>query len=291
MNFETQAEQYMIEIASVARPKTLQVYRSILNTRILPAIGKLELSEVDNKTVKLLVGRLAEADLSPATISLAVTLVKQIVKSAVDERGNPLYPVVWNPGFIKAPEVLPEAQNAPIMGQKPLGEALQRTSGRVKVLVALLAGTGLRIGEALALGVEDGNVWDPQSGTLSIRATVENGQLQPQPKTRAGRRVVDLAPQLNDLMKAAEFQEDAPLFPKSYHSYFREFQKLGIPGFHSLRRLRVTHLQNENVPISLIKFWIGHSAGDISERYTKFGAEIRMRKDWSIKAGLGFSLE
>lgn len=289
MTFETQAEQYMAEIAREARPKTLQGYRSALNARILPAIGKLELAEVDNKTVKLLVSRLTKANLSPATINLTVTLVKQIVKSAVDERGNPLYPVTWNADFIKVPPVLPEDQDTPIMGKQALTEALQRTNGRIKLLAALLAGTGLRVGEALALGVEGGNVWDLEAATLSIRATMENGQLQPQPKTRAGRRVVDLDPKLNDLMKT-ELTGEGPLFPKSLTTYFRAFQKLGIPGFHSLRRLRITHLQLANVPESLIKSWVGHAAGNITERYTKVGSEIAVRKEWAEKVGVGFEL-
>lgn len=113
MNFNNQAETYMAEIASVARPNTLRRYRSILDSRILPVIGGTDLAEVDNKTVKSLVGRLAEANLSPATIGLAVTLTKQIVKSAVDGRGNPLYPVVWNGDYIKAPEIDPASQKAP----------------------------------------------------------------------------------------------------------------------------------------------------------------------------------
>lgn len=120
LTFAEQAEAYMADIAREARPNTLHVYRSLLSTRILPAIGGLEMAEVDNKTVKSLVGRLAEANLSPATIGLTVTLVKQVVKSAVDERGNCLYPVVWNSDFIKAPKIEPDAQKAPIVTAEQL---------------------------------------------------------------------------------------------------------------------------------------------------------------------------
>ena len=70
----------------------------------------------------------------------------------------------------------------------------------------------------------------------------------------------------------------------------RRFLALGIPGFHSLRRFRITHLQGANVPTTLTKFWSGHAAGDITERYTKIGSQIQERKDWSVKAGLGFQL-
>ena len=52
MTFAQQAEAYIADIASVARPNTLHVYRSILDNRINPAIGGLDLAEVDNKTAK-----------------------------------------------------------------------------------------------------------------------------------------------------------------------------------------------------------------------------------------------
>src|SRR5271157_2131710 len=100
MTFQSQAETFMSEIAhrksDPVRTNTLHVYRSLLDARILPAIGGVDMTDVNNKTAKLLVGRLTEAHLSPATISLAVSLVKQIVKSAVDEDGNQLYPRTWN---------------------------------------------------------------------------------------------------------------------------------------------------------------------------------------------------
>jgi hypothetical protein len=125
MTFSKQAEAYLADIASVARPNTLHVYRSILDNRINPAIGGLELEEVDNKTAKSLVSHLAEARLSPATIGLAVTLVKQVVKSAVDGRGNPLYPVVWNSDYIKAPGIDPDSQKTPIITGERLTEILR----------------------------------------------------------------------------------------------------------------------------------------------------------------------
>jgi integrase len=80
------------------------------------------------------------------------------------------------------------------------------------------------------------------------------------------------------------------MFPQSERQYRRKFKALGLEGFHSLRRFRITHLQLANVPETLVKFWAGHAAKDITARYTKVGSEISARKDWSEKAGLGFSL-
>jgi integrase len=154
-----------------------------------------------------------------------------------------------------------------------------------------LAGTGLRIGEALAIG--QGNTWDPEAGTVTVAGTLADGAFQPAPKTKAGKRVVDLPPEANVLLKALYPTEDArkgTLFPFSEDTYRRRFATLGIHGFHSLRRFRITHLQSQSVPTSLVKFWAGHAAGDITERYTKMGTQILERKAWSERAGLGFQL-
>jgi len=288
MTFQKQAEAYLADIASVARPNTLHVYRSILDNRINPAIGGLELEEVDNKTAKLLVNRLAEAHLSPATIGLAVTLVKQVVKSAVDGRGNPLHPVVWNSDYIKAPSIEPDSQKAPTVAQDALQKAVDGTSGDVRVLVALLASTGLRIGEALAVGL--GNVWDPIQGSITVSGTLIMGTFQPDPKTRAGKRVVDLAPEINELMKTS-YPDGGILFPQSERQYRRKFKALGLEGFHSLRRFRITHLELNDTPRSLIKFWAGHASSDISERYMKTGKDKVVRKEWASRVGFGFQIE
>jgi integrase len=115
------------------------------------------------------------------------------------------------------------------------------------------------------------------------------GTFQPSPKTKAGKRTVDLAPEVNALLRSLFANTEGALFPKSEDTYRRKFKALGIEGFHALRRFRITHLQLANVPESLTKFWAGHAGKDITARYTKVGAEIDARKDWSEKAGTGFT--
>jgi integrase len=294
MNFEQQTEQFLSDIASrksdPVRLNTLHVYRSLLNVRILPVIGGVELSDVGNKTVRALVASLTESGLSPATITLAVSLVKQIVSSATDEEGEQLYPRKWNTKFIDAPKVDPTAQKAPICPVPAITAALQTTSGDIRVLVALLAGTGLRVGEALSL---TGNDWNPEAATLQVHSTLVDGHFQAETKTKAGTRTVDLDPKLNQLLHSLFANRESRtgrLFPASEPTYRRRIDALGIPGFHSLRRFRITHLQNQNTPNMLTKFWVGHAAGDVSERYVKMGAQIQERKNWSEKVGLGFQL-
>ena len=295
MTFKTQSEAFMSEIASrksdPVRTNTLHVYRSLLEARILPFLGKEDMVNVNNRTVKALVAHLTEGGLSPATITLAVSLVKQVVKSAVDENGDQLYPRTWNSRFIDAPRLDPASQKAPTCPIPAIRAGLDTTSGEVRVLVALLAGTGLRINECLALTRED---WDAAASTLKVHSTMVRGKLQGETKTKAGTRVVDLNPALNQLLHSLfanrESWTDDRLFLTGERTLRRRIAELGIPGFHSLRRFRITHLQSQNVPTTLTKFWAGHASGDMTERYTKMGAQIEERKTWSEKAGLGFTL-
>jgi integrase len=80
------------------------------------------------------------------------------------------------------------------------------------------------------------------------------------------------------------------LFTLSEDTYRRQLKALGINGFHSMRRFRITHQKMNNVPDTIIKFSAGHASDDITERYTKVGSEIEARKNWAEKAGLGFQL-
>jgi len=288
--FREQAEKFLSDAASDVRSNTLASYRSTLNARILPFLGEEDLAKIDSATAKSLKDRLIEGGLSPATVNLAVGLMKKVVASATDARGNRLYTPKWNNDFIRLPEVNPRLQKAPIATAKAISNAVASTSGEVKALIALLAGTGLRIGEAFAIGVPGGNVWDPEAGTITITSTWAQGQVQPHPKTEAGNRVVDLHPDLNALLRSLFANRESRMFTASIRTYERILLKLGIPGFHSMRRFRITHQQMQNVPSMIVKYGVGHAAGDITERYTKVGSEIEARRRWTTEAGLGFQL-
>lgn len=72
---------------------------------------------------------------------------------------------------------------------------------------------------------------------------------------------------------------------------------LGIPGFHSCRRWRVSYLKTIGTPESLLKAWIGHSIGnditarnDVSARYDKSANDMEWRQATANRVGIGFEL-
>lgn len=301
-----QADIFMAQLQSRRRHPitqgTLTAYQSRLKSHILPVLGNNLLADIDNGRLKMFVASLSDKGLSASTITGIVKLVQDVISSAVDSNGNELYPRKWNSDFIDAPVVNPMTQDAPILSHKALQKAITGAIGTDKGLYALLAGSGARIGEieALMVGQDDSqnSFWHPEQNLLIIRSTTVNGHIQPHPKTEAGNREIDLSTKLNNFLLQTLKPQPGQLFRSRSGSTMRRatayshLQDIGIKdGFHSFRRFRITHLEKENVPRSLIQFWAGHSSNkNITDRYIKIGTDLIARKQWAEKAGLGFEI-
>src|ERR1700752_404743 len=297
MNFKDQAEQFLKAAQTRKRnpikASTVRKYESSL-THVLPLFGTRDLADVNNNALKTLVSKLAADGLSASTIVGVVAVVKLVVASAVNDQGEELYPRTWNHEFIDLPVIDQKSQKTPVAGAQAISQAIRHADGQDKALYALLAGSGLRIGEvrALMVGPEDSvkSTWNPDIGIIYVKQALIREGLST-PKTDAGTREIDLSPELNAYLIAAL----APVEGQSMFRPIREMtaydhlEKVGIPGFHSLRRFRVTHLR-KSVPEGLLKFWIGHSNESVTDRYDKIRADVDARKSFAVKAGLGFSL-
>ena len=62
--------------------------------------------------------------------------------------------------------------------------------------------------------------------------------------------------------------------------------KLGVPGFHVIRRFRVTHPRDQGTPEGILRFWIGHGDKSITDRYSKMSRRIQTRKEWAKRPNL-----
>ena len=126
-----------------------------------------------------------------------VTVVKLVVASAVDEEGDQIHPRVWNHEFIQLPLVVKEKQNRSTITQVEVSAILGMLKGRDAVLAALVAGTGLRIGEALAVRTDD---FDPLCRVLQVRRSVWRRREQA-PKTLNAIRPVDIPESLAQVLR------------------------------------------------------------------------------------------
>lgn len=277
------------------RPETARAYKSQIENNVLPVIGDLPLDAVGNTVLKDLAGVMKQKGLSASTISRNLNCVKDIRGSAKNKDGEQLYPYTWDTETIDAPIVDQKQQRRPIAGAQAVQDAILCGSTGQKALWALLAGSGLRISEALALQIgipDDGKstVWIPQLSKVIVRLQ-RNGDVFGPVKTDAGNREIDLPEPLNEFLKKLVTPGPTIMFPLSESHYRQALQKCGIiGGFHSLRRFRVTHLRMQGVPDALIHFWVGHEDSTVTGRYTEVGPEIEARKVQANRAGLGFTL-
>lgn len=303
LTFSQQALTYLQEMTAgnnPAAPSTVRRVKSYLNARLLPLVGQEPLQKLENGAAKRLVRELS-GDLKPDTVDGILQVFKAVIASAVDENGNQLYPRTWNSKFIDPPKAAPGTQNTPEIARETLQEAISGGSGQARLLYALLACSGLRIGEALAVRAipgAEGNYWNRATKTIEVSSQIDiqTGMLRPQPKTAAGRRVVDLSTEANDFLAAAYPGGDGflvhggcPDLPANYWDLYHDLPE-GVPPFHALRRFRITHLALANVPPELAFFWTGHAQAGVHGKYMKLGMKIEERREWAEKAGLGFTL-
>jgi len=280
------------------KPATLFSWQNCANKWLNPNLGDIPLAAVNNATVKTLVAKMHDAGLSAKTITTYIGLVKLVVASALDKDGEQSFPRKWNHEFIDLPVV--ENQRQPVFTSEIVGKILQRAEGQERVLFALLAGTGLRAGEAL--GLESKHVAD-DCQTVTVEQSCWQGDIQT-PKTKNAYRQVDLSPDLANLLralitnrpsgllfanKAGRPLSQTNLLRRSLHPILKE---LGTEkaGFHAMRRFRTTWLRKQRAPEDLIKFWLGHSETSITDSYSKVAEDVEFRKQVAEKVGTGFDV-
>ena len=279
-----------------AKAHTVSSWKSHLRW-INPWLGDMPLSSVNNLALKGLVSEMSKADFSPKTIWNYVQVVKMIVASAIGDDGEELYLRKWNHEFIDLPDVA--GQRTPTFTSEEVQQIVSGADGQLAVFYALLAATGLRVGEALALEVERF-----QGGTLNIRQSIWNGRLQ-SPKTRNGIREVDLAAPVAAMLEnfiggrrtgfifrtsTGSALAQSNVLRRSLHLIL-ESMKREKAGFHSFRRFRVTHLRKQGTPEDLLRFWIGHGDKTVTDRYAKLREDVAFRKAHAERVGIGFNLE
>jgi integrase len=184
----------------------------------------------------------------------------------------------------------------PYFTQDQLRQILEAAPARHRVLFALLATTGIRIGEAAGLHVED---VDLDNGVIYVRRSVWNGQ-ELEPKTDNAAREIDIDPALVALLRQHiesaprrrlfEARNGSPLSAGNIRRWVLQplLAKLGIAkaGLHAFRHSRVTMLRKNGTPADLQKLWIGHSNLKTTDRYAHTDQELEYRRRAAAKVGL-----
>ncbi len=279
------------------KPSVIVNWESILRNHVLPVLGELTLSEVGNLAMKGLVKVLVKKKLSPMSVKNITQTIKLVKASAVDENGDELYPTKWNHAFIDMPVVDGTKQRRPAFTSEQVDKIVRAATGRLQMAAILLAATGIRSGELLGLEVHhfDGT-------SVRIEQSLWKGKVG-EPKTPNARRSVDLHPDVASLLQqfigsrtkgfVFHTKNGYPMNQRNLaRALYIALDRLEIPrcGFHAFRRYRNTFLRNSLCPDGLLKFWMGHAAKDMSDRYDRVREDVQFRRDVAKSFGVGFEL-
>jgi integrase len=248
-----------------------QFYNNMLNAHLIPTFGDTQLRLITRASVQSFISAKTQSDLSWKTVKLIRTAFGTIIEAAVMQdllTDNPVRKT-------KLPRRGPIVEKTPIEPErlKKLIQALPQPSHSIALL---LASTGMRIGELLALRWRD---VDLKAGKVQIRQTVYEGVLD-DPKTKRSRRTIPLGKQGIAILarySASGADPEALVFatgkgtPLSRRNLLnRQFkptcERLGLRGvsWHWLRHATATLSNSAGTPLGTIQELLGHSSSQLT---------------------------
>lgn len=231
------------------RPKTVELYRSLLRRHVLPSLGDVPLMKITTERVRSWRSDLLANGVSPTTTAKAYRLLRAVLATAVDDEL-----IVRNPCRIKGASSEPTPER-PVATVRQVFAIADQMPDHLRALVLLATFASLRWGELVALRRRN---LDLDRGLVRVVAAyneLSTGEMRlGPPKSAAGRRSVALPrlilPSLvSHLAEHAQPGADGLVFvgPKGGALRRSNFDKMvrwrdvvanaGIPGlrFHDLR--------------------------------------------------------
>jgi integrase len=306
VSFRDQAKTY-VRWATTRDREPIRDSSSIeaaLNKWILGAIGDLPLGNVHNITVKPLVTTMKKS-LSARTVNKYVEYIEQIVASLKDGKtGEPVHPRIWDAKEMDLPVIKSKEQRRPALKLNAVNKLVSESEGDEQTLYVLLAATGMRISEALAL--ESKHLVN-NCRTIQVYQQVDRDRprIVKYLKTDAGFREVDLCTAVGEYLQAFKNRKDGLLFetrkgtPYLHNNLEQRWltprlEAMGIDekgmGFHAFRRFRKTWLRGKRVQEDINNFWMGHAPETMSETYSRLDLELDLRFAEAESMGVGFTV-
>ena len=286
------------------RERTAVSIQGALDKWILPAIGDVLLGNVDNLSVKPLIEKMCQSGLTARTVNKYIEYVKQTVDSLKAKNGEPVYNRKWNAETMDLPNVEYSEQKRPSLKAKAISDLISGSCGQEQALYVLLAATGMRISEALAVETEH---FINEGRTIKVEQQVEKDspRVVKYLKTAAAKREIDLHPNVAEFLQRYMAGKTGLLFrtaTKTPHMYSNledrwltpRLANMGLDekgmGWHSFKRFRKTWLRGQRCLEDINNFWMAHKPQTMSEVYSHLHEELEMRLAEAERVGYGFDL-
>jgi integrase len=271
---------------------------------IFPAIGDLPLALVDNLTVKPLVQKMCASGLRPRTVNKYVEYIKQVVKSLKAPNGEPVHKRTWDAETMDLPIVEYTEQRRPSLKAQAISDLISVSAGQEQALYILLASTGMRVSEALALETRH---FINGGRTIRVEQQVakDSSRIVKYLKTSAAKREIDLHPDIAEFLRRYRAGKSGLVFHTARgtpHLYGNledrwltpRLLKMGLDqdgmGWHSFKRYRKTWLRGARCLEDLNNFWMAHKPQTMSELYSHLHEELELRLAEAERVGFGFDL-
>jgi len=247
---------------------------------------------------------MSAASLTPRTVNKYVEYIKQVVKSLKAPNGEPIHKRTWDAETMDLAIVESSEQKRPSLKAKTISKLITESTGQEQTLYVLLAATGIRISEALALEVphiiNDGR-------TIKVEQQVEKDRprIVKYLKTDVSKREIDLHPDVVEYLRQYTAGESGLLFhtakqtPHLYHNLEDHWLtprlvKMGLDekgmGWHSFKRLRKTWVRGARCLEDINNFWMAHKPKTMSELYSHLHEELELRLAEAERVGYGFEI-
>jgi integrase len=274
-------EEWLRKARPFLRPKTSGQYSQVVHQYISPLLGSYALDELGPWDIQELYGRLLDQGHGIFTLRITHAVLHRALRQAVR----------WgfldrNPSDAVDKPKLPRREMKTLTADqvRRLLAAVEGT--RFEALYYLAVTTGLRQGELLGLKWSD---VDWEVPCLKVQRQLQRitgqGLNFAEPKTKAGRRVVDLGPCAVEKMKehwqrrAREAEESGqgrwrdnnlvfpssigtPMGPRNLLRHFKlTLNKAGLPAirFHDLRHTAASLMLQQGIHPKVVQERLGHS--------------------------------
>jgi integrase len=192
--FRTRLDTY---VKAHCKERTYDLYKAAFRLSLFPLFGQKDIAIITREEVKKLAYGLLTQGKSRSTTKSALVPLSEMFNHAIED-GH----VTANPAIriLKRSRIEEVKKKADFLTREELGVLLKTCQERFPAhspLVSLLARTGMRIGESLALQWGD---LDFYSRFIEVRRSLSHGRLTT-PKSGKGRRV-DMSQQLTETLKA-----------------------------------------------------------------------------------------
>ncbi len=261
------------------KPKTRAGYRSLLDSRILPPLGHLQLRRLDPLTLQTWISDLQHVGLSSSRIRQARNVLHSILELAVDSAL-----LTRNAAArVKSPPLRRSERR--YLTPTQIERLATATPTPYDTLTYLLAYTGLRFGEAAALRRSRCDLPTNRLHIVESLAEVGGDLHFGSTKTNRNRTVAiptTITRRLQHHLDALPRQPDALVFssptgrPLRYSNYRRRIwlpacAAAGLPGLriHELRHTAASLMINHGADPKLIQAQLGHSS--ITVTYDVYG--------------------